>query len=79
MHDSSRDLPVFEANIYKRPPVAYPSMLRSYWRGVMPRTRVDDVTAEDQMISTDLFSQTLYQQSAGLYLQAAKKTVEIYL
>ncbi|XP_042131222.1 ADP-ribosylation factor-like protein 5A isoform X2 [Peromyscus maniculatus bairdii] len=46
---------------------------------VMPRTRVDDVTAEDQMISTDLFSQTLYQQSAGLYLQAAKKTVEIYL
>ncbi|KAL6035913.1 hypothetical protein STEG23_025106 [Scotinomys teguina] len=28
---------------------------------VMPRPRVDDVTAEDQMISTDLFSQTLYQ------------------
>lgn len=72
MHDSSRDLPVFEANFYKRPPVAYPSMLCSYWRGVMPRTWVDDVTAENQMISTDLFPWTL-STKCWLYLKAAKK------
>lgn len=34
MHDSSRDFPVFEADVHKRPPVAHPSMLRSHWRGV---------------------------------------------
>lgn len=34
---------------------------------------MDDVTPEDQMISSDPFSQTLYKQSAGLFLKAAKK------
>lgn len=33
---------------------------------------MDDVTAEDKMISADLFSRTLYEQSAGLHLKAAK-------
>lgn len=34
MHDSSRDLAVSEADVYKGPPVAHPSVLRSDWRGV---------------------------------------------
>lgn len=34
---------------------------------------MDDVTAEDQMISSDPSSQTLYKESAGLFLKAAKK------
>lgn len=79
MHDSSRNLPVFEAHFYKRPPMAYPSMLCSHWRGVMPRTWMDDVTAEDQMISSDPFSWTLYKQSAGLYLKAAKNGLDIFI
>lgn len=40
---------------------------------------MDDVTAEDQMISTDLFSWTLYEQSAGLDLKAAKNGLDIFI
>lgn len=40
---------------------------------------MDDVTAEDQMISSDLFSWTLYKQSAGLYLKAAKNGLDIFI
>lgn len=40
---------------------------------------MDDVTAEDQMISSDPFSWTLYKQSAGLYLKAAKNGLDIFI